>query len=186
MPTERPLTPRQHVILRSIARGASNKEIASSLGISEQGVKAHISRLLERYGAQNRVELVALTGAWSDADAPEYAMLADRVSGLRADLRRSNAASSTVGQLRSARHADVRLAVASSAREDLQRAVSSLRELLAEVDVAVKLARELPPEAATGPLVDAIRARVHAALDQSEWVATLIAREQETAHKDAS
>ena len=58
VPIQRPLTPRQHVILRSVARGKTNKDIAAELGISEQGVKVHISRLLERYGAENRVELL--------------------------------------------------------------------------------------------------------------------------------
>ena len=68
VPIQRPLTARQHVILRSVARGKTNKDIAAELGISEQGVKVHISRLLERYGAENRVELVSVTSVMAGLD----------------------------------------------------------------------------------------------------------------------
>jgi DNA-binding CsgD family transcriptional regulator len=154
MPTTRPLTPRQHQILRLVAHGATNKEIAGELGISEQGVKVHISRLLERYGADNRVELVNVTRAWADSDQRGYASLAADVAGIRASLQKTSASPGLGG------------------------AVSALRDLLAEVDVAVKLAKELPPDVASGPLFDAIRARVRAALAESDRLATLIEQEQ--------
>jgi len=84
MPIQRPLTPRQHVILRNVARGKTNKDIAAELGISEQGVKVHISRLLERYGAENRVELVNLARAWPEADGNRYAELSGGAPALLA------------------------------------------------------------------------------------------------------
>jgi two-component system nitrate/nitrite response regulator NarL len=45
-------------VLAALARGASNKVIARELGIAEQTVKNHLSRLFERLQAANRVELV--------------------------------------------------------------------------------------------------------------------------------
>src|SRR5256714_12123725 len=88
MPIQRPLTPRQHVMLRRVASGKTNKDIAAELGISEQGVKVHISRLLERYGAENRVELVSLARAWPEADAKAYAELSGNIAGIRAGLNK--------------------------------------------------------------------------------------------------
>jgi two-component system nitrate/nitrite response regulator NarL len=40
------LSPREHEILRGIARGASNKEIARELGIAETTVKIHVQHVL--------------------------------------------------------------------------------------------------------------------------------------------
>ncbi len=41
-----------------VARGHSNREIAARLGISEDGVKAHVRRLLDKYAVPNRTALV--------------------------------------------------------------------------------------------------------------------------------
>ncbi|HEV8536115.1 MAG TPA: helix-turn-helix transcriptional regulator [Candidatus Limnocylindria bacterium] len=185
MPIARPLTPRQHLILRHVARGATNKEIARELGISEQGVKVHISRLLERYGAENRVQLVNITRAWSSIDLAGYSSLSDEVAGIRQGLSRGFPEVTSGGEIRVSR-AEVPGAtfggnggLSPQAPLDLVQSVKSLRELLNEVHVAVKLARELPPESASGPLVDAIRTRVRAALAESDKLATLIARERD-------
>ena len=51
------LTDRQAEILDLVGRGLANKEIAFTLGISEQGVKDHVSHLLSRFGVTNRGEL---------------------------------------------------------------------------------------------------------------------------------
>ena len=56
--------------------------------------------------------------------------------------------------------------------------VRALREVLGEINVALKLARELPADADVGPLVDAIRTRVGAALEQSAKLDALVARER--------
>src|SRR2546423_1919252 len=98
MPIQRPLTPRQQVILRSVARGKTNKDIAAELGISEQGVKVHISRLLERYGAENRVELVSLTRAWPEAEGNGYAELSGDIAGIRAGLNKTYQDATALGQ----------------------------------------------------------------------------------------
>ena len=53
----RRLTDRQTAILELVAAGRGNKEIAFELGISEQAVKEHVSRLLLRLAAPNRAAL---------------------------------------------------------------------------------------------------------------------------------
>jgi len=45
-----------------IARGLTNKEIASYLNLSEQTVKNHIHRILRRVGANDRLEVIQITG----------------------------------------------------------------------------------------------------------------------------
>jgi DNA-binding NarL/FixJ family response regulator len=54
------LTEREMEVLRLMAQGRANKEIASSLDISERTVKFHVSSILSKLGATNRTEAVAL------------------------------------------------------------------------------------------------------------------------------
>ena len=54
------LTKRQQEILRHIAKGLSNRDIANGLGISEDGVKFHLRSLFTKIGAANRTEAVAI------------------------------------------------------------------------------------------------------------------------------
>jgi DNA-binding NarL/FixJ family response regulator len=54
------LTPRERDVLRHVAMGLLNKEIADVLHISERTVKFHISAILSKLGAGNRTEAVAL------------------------------------------------------------------------------------------------------------------------------
>jgi len=53
------LTERQIDVLTSIARGLTNQDIAHKLGISEDGVKAHIKTLLTKLDVSNRSEAAA-------------------------------------------------------------------------------------------------------------------------------
>ena len=53
------LTPRELDVLRLIAEGASNKEIARKLAISVHTVKFHIASLLDKLDADGRTEAVA-------------------------------------------------------------------------------------------------------------------------------
>lgn len=52
------LTKREWSVLRCLAAGKRNKEIASDLFISERTVKFHISSLMTKLGATNRTEIV--------------------------------------------------------------------------------------------------------------------------------
>jgi DNA-binding NarL/FixJ family response regulator len=48
------LTPGEIRVLRLIARGEANKEIASHLSLSEETVKRHVSTILSKLGAKDR------------------------------------------------------------------------------------------------------------------------------------
>jgi DNA-binding NarL/FixJ family response regulator len=54
------LTRRQQELLPMVARGLTNKEIASHLNLSEQTVKNHVHRMLRKIGANDRSEVVAI------------------------------------------------------------------------------------------------------------------------------
>ena len=53
-----PLTEREEDVLLTVARGRTNAEIAAELHISLSTVKTHLSSLMSKLGARNRVELV--------------------------------------------------------------------------------------------------------------------------------
>ena len=59
-PSGQILTPREIEVLRMIAEGLGNKEIASRLSISDHTVKFHISSIFAKLGASNRAEAVTL------------------------------------------------------------------------------------------------------------------------------
>jgi NarL family two-component system response regulator LiaR len=54
------LTERELDVLRLMAQGQMNKEIAAALVISERTVKFHVSAILSKLGAGNRTEAVTL------------------------------------------------------------------------------------------------------------------------------
>ena len=49
-------TPRERDVLRLLADGFANKEIARKLGISEKTVKTHVSNILPKLGVQDRTQ----------------------------------------------------------------------------------------------------------------------------------
>ncbi len=53
---EHDLTPRELEVLRLLAKGASNKEIARQFGVSEGTVKNHVSNILTRLGFRDRTQ----------------------------------------------------------------------------------------------------------------------------------
>jgi len=54
------LTPREQEVLRHIARGHSNAEIARLLYVSDETVKTHASRIFSKLGARDRTQAVIL------------------------------------------------------------------------------------------------------------------------------
>jgi DNA-binding NarL/FixJ family response regulator len=53
-----PLTQRQELVLRELLDGRSNREIGSSLNVSEETVKTHVASILRYFDVQNRTQAV--------------------------------------------------------------------------------------------------------------------------------
>ncbi|MCB1915562.1 MAG: response regulator transcription factor [Rhodocyclaceae bacterium] len=52
------LTPRERAVALEVSHGATNKEAARALGITERTVKAHLAAVFEKFGVRDRLELV--------------------------------------------------------------------------------------------------------------------------------
>ena len=61
------LTPRQWEVLRQVATGASNTQIARTLGLSDATVRKHLENVFLRLGVQSRTEALARVHAFLDA-----------------------------------------------------------------------------------------------------------------------
>jgi len=55
-----PLTPREREVLRLLASGLGNKEIAAKLKLSEHTAKFHVASILGKLGAASRAEAVSI------------------------------------------------------------------------------------------------------------------------------
>jgi two-component system NarL family response regulator len=54
------LTRRERQVLEQVADGASNREAATTLGISERAVGLYVSSILSKLGARSRTEAVSI------------------------------------------------------------------------------------------------------------------------------
>jgi DNA-binding NarL/FixJ family response regulator len=57
------LSAREHGVLRLVAAGQSNRQIAETLSISERTVKFHVTAVFNKLGADNRAQAVAIAAA---------------------------------------------------------------------------------------------------------------------------
>ena len=137
------LTPRQSEVVALLRRGDTNKEIAGQLGISDDAVKGHLSRLYLRFGVSNRVALLNVLGSEGGRT-----LATGDLGDLRAIAGRLHESSSSVDSDRRA-----------FSRESLE----SLRQALAAVDAALDLVGELP-DATRGQLIDAVKRRIDSGL----------------------
>ena len=57
---EESLTPKETEVLRLIAAGNANKQIAAELSITEETVKSRVKNILSKLGANDRTHAVAI------------------------------------------------------------------------------------------------------------------------------
>lgn len=53
------ISPRELAVLREIAAGRSNREIAATLGVSPNTIKTHVARLFDKLEARRRTDVIA-------------------------------------------------------------------------------------------------------------------------------
>ena len=72
-PRTNPLTSKEMDVLRHVARGMRNREVAELMDISEQTVKNHVSTILHKFGVPNRLGAVtfAVREGWLGLDEVE-------------------------------------------------------------------------------------------------------------------
>ena len=153
------LTERQRMVIAHVRQGYSNREIGDKLAISEDGVKAHLSRLYLRYGVTNRVELITSVDETAPSRASSPAPETHRVRSVG-----TPAPAATTGATNGM---DGPAAVAAAK-------LSAVRDALVAVDAALGLVGELPPET-TEPMISAVKRRLGGAitaLDEAQRAVT--------------
>src|SRR5687768_12706761 len=143
------------MVIAHVRQGYSNREIGDKLAISEDGVKAHLSRLYLRYGVTNRVELISSVNENGDETL---------VRPSAPDMPRAGAngtpTTTTTATSGPAAPAAVKL--------------GAVRDALVAVDAALGLVSELPPET-TEAMIGAVKRRLGgaiAALDEVQRAVT--------------
>ena len=70
-PADTDLTPRESEVLRLIAAGKSNREIARALFVSEATVKTHVNRIFAKTGSRDRSQAMRYAYTHGYADPPD-------------------------------------------------------------------------------------------------------------------
>jgi two-component system nitrate/nitrite response regulator NarL len=73
------LTARERQVLTMVVAGSPNKEIARACSVSEQTIKHHVTRMFDKVGASNRVELAMLATRHGLIDAASADTSADPI-----------------------------------------------------------------------------------------------------------
>jgi two-component system nitrate/nitrite response regulator NarL len=71
IPGGAPLTRREREVITRVVAGYANKDIAREFAVSEETVKHHLTRIFDKVGAANRVELAMLAQAHGLVDTLE-------------------------------------------------------------------------------------------------------------------
>ena len=69
IPGGAPLTRREREVIARVVSGCANKDIAREFSVSEETVKHHLTRIFDKVGAANRVELAMLARTYGLVDA---------------------------------------------------------------------------------------------------------------------
>jgi len=83
------LTEREHEVLRLMARGATNAEIAASLLVAEATVKSHVGSIFAKLGVRDRAAAIVFAYDHGAVTPGTLHPRSDRNSGPRADADRS-------------------------------------------------------------------------------------------------
>lgn len=135
------------MVVAHVRQGYSNREIGEKLAISEDGVKAHLSRLYLRYGVTNRVELITTV---------------DETAGQTSATVPPPPGTPRVRLIRTPGRAPVVEPSASSIAAAAAK-LNAVREALLAVDAALGLVNDLPPET-TEPMISAVKRRLGGAI----------------------
>ena len=76
------VTRREAEVLAAVAERLSNAEIAARLRLSERTVESHVSSLLHKLGARNRLDLVRRSGFRAPSSAAEPGRLPYQLDGI--------------------------------------------------------------------------------------------------------
>jgi DNA-binding NarL/FixJ family response regulator len=84
------LSDREQDVVRALAEGLSNREIADLLNISRHTVKNYLFRIFEKVGVSSRVELLRYVFAANGSNNPARTVRWESRSFLRRNLQRSS------------------------------------------------------------------------------------------------
>jgi DNA-binding NarL/FixJ family response regulator len=80
------LSRREQEVVRCVAEGLSNREIAQRLGLTEHTVKNYLFRIFDKLGVSKRVEVVLYAYSLGSADAPSSGNGAKKIPAVSAKI----------------------------------------------------------------------------------------------------